>query len=467
MRRILALALALLACFVLALAGPAQAERKVALVIGNGAYRVGPLKNAVNDAEDISAALRGLGFKVALLKNADNRHMDEAVRQFAAGLKPGVLGLFYFSGHGLELGGVNYLVPVNAHIQSDADIKNGCLSAQWVLDKMEDAGNGLNVMILDACRDNPFPRNTKSTGQGLAGMNAPDGSLIAFATGPGRTASDGTGRNGAYTKHLLQNLSTPGLSLVDMFMRTQGGVRQESQKAQIPWVSFSLSSHVYLAGPAPGAQARPTQSPDLAAERKRVAEETDRLKREQQELAQLQAEKQRMEAERQKLEQAKAAAQAQAPKQTPLDEATATSLLKEGVAASGRGDKDEAIRLYTKALDAGGLSIDNQVVAFNNRGNAYKNKGQYDRAIQDYDQALRLKPDYAEAFNNRGIAYWKKGQFDRAIQDYDQAIRLKPDDALAYGNRAFARKALGQIDQAKADAKRALELDPKVKVPSF
>ena len=257
MRRLLSLML--LACLFLLLAAPALAERRVALVIGNAAYRVGPLRNPVNDAEDMSGVLKRLGFEVVLLRNAGNRQMDEAVRQFSAKLKTGALGLFYFSGHGVELGGTNYLVPVDTNIQSDADIRNGCLNAQWVLEKMEDAGNGRNVMVLDACRDSPFPKSVKSGGRGLANMTAADGSLVAFATSPGKTAADGAGRNGAYTKHLLQNLATPGLTLVDVFMRTQGSVRAETGKAQVPWFSSSLSGHLYLAGQ--GGQYAPPPAP--------------------------------------------------------------------------------------------------------------------------------------------------------------------------------------------------------------
>ena len=230
-------------------------ERRVALVIGNGSYKDAPLKNPVNDASDVATALKGLGFDVTLLTDATHHQMDAAVAQFGLKLRQGGLGLFYYAGHGVQVAGENYLVPVDAAIQSESDVKFKCLHAGLVLGKMEDAGNGLNVVIMDACRNNPFARSFRSAERGLAKMDASDGSLIAFATGPGKTAEDGAGKNGTYTKHLLANIRTPGLTISDMFMRVRQGVREETGKRQVPWEVSSLTGHVYLGGQAPGPQA--------------------------------------------------------------------------------------------------------------------------------------------------------------------------------------------------------------------
>ena len=158
---LIALLLALLLCAAPASADPQQ-ERRVALVIGNGAYPTAPLKNPVNDASDMAAALKRLGFEVTLLRDATMQQMEGAVREFGLALRRGGLGLFYFAGHGVQVAGENYLVPVNAVIQSEGDVKYGCLNAGLVLAKMEDAGNGPNVVILDACRNNPFARSFRS-----------------------------------------------------------------------------------------------------------------------------------------------------------------------------------------------------------------------------------------------------------------------------------------------------------------
>jgi len=233
-------------------AAPAMAAGRTALVIGNSAYPTAPLKNPVNDATDMAAALKRLGFDVTLLTDATMRQMEEAVRAFGLKLRGGGIGLFYFAGHGVQVAGENYLVPVNAAIQSEGAVKSGSLNAGLVLAKMEDAGNGPNVVILDACRNNPFARSFRSAEAGLARMDAPTGSLIAYATAPGHVASDGEGRNGLYTQYLLRNIATPGLSISDMFMNVREGVVRDSGKKQVPWENTSLIGRFSLAGaPAP------------------------------------------------------------------------------------------------------------------------------------------------------------------------------------------------------------------------
>ncbi len=244
---------------------PALAAGRVALVIGNAAYPTAPLKNPVNDATDMAAALGKLGFEVTLLQDASMQRMEEAVRAFGLKLRGGGMGLFYFAGHGVQVAGENYLVPVNAVIQSEGDVKYGCLNAGLVLAKMEDAGNGPNVVILDACRNNPFARSFRSAEAGLARMDAPTGSLIAYATAPGKVAADGEGRNGLYTQHLLRNIATPGLSITDLFMGVREGVVRDSGKKQVPWENTSLIGRFSLAGQAaasaPAAPAAPEPKP--------------------------------------------------------------------------------------------------------------------------------------------------------------------------------------------------------------
>jgi hypothetical protein len=240
------------AVLVLLAAAPARAEKRVALVIGNAAYKEAPLKNPANDAKDIADALKRLGFDVTLKVNAGLSDMDRAVQDFGRSLRQGGVGIFYFAGHGLQVGGDNYLVPVDANIESESDVKFKCLNAGLVLGKMEDAGNSLNIVILDACRNNPFARSFRSAGRGLAKMDAPKGSMIAYATAPGATAADGEGRNGVYTKHLLDNLLTPGLHIQDVFLRTRVGVLRETSEKQIPWEATSITGYFYLYGQ-PGA----------------------------------------------------------------------------------------------------------------------------------------------------------------------------------------------------------------------
>ena len=228
---------------------PAVQLRRVALVIGNNAYASAPLVNPVNDARAMAGALRAAGFKVILRTDATQREMLEALREFGGQLKESQSGLFYYAGHGMQIKGRNYLVPVGADIQREDEVAYQALDAQAVLDKMESAGNGTNLMILDACRNNPFARSFRSSSQGLAQMEAPVGTLVAFATAPGSVASDGQAGNGLYTYHLLNALQQPGLKVEEVFKQVRGAVRRESQGKQVPWESTSLEGDFYFVAP--------------------------------------------------------------------------------------------------------------------------------------------------------------------------------------------------------------------------
>ena len=199
----------------------ATQETRTALVIGNSSYTDAPLRNPVNDATDMASALKKLGFSVTLKTNAIQRAMEEAIRGFGTTLRSGGVGLFYFAGHGLQYRGTNYLIPVHAEIKSESDVKFEAVDAGRVLAQMEDAGNNLNIIILDACRNNPFVRSFRSSEQGLARMDAPTGSILAYSTAPGSVAADGTGKNGLYTEKLLREMMKPGLDLNHLFMNVR------------------------------------------------------------------------------------------------------------------------------------------------------------------------------------------------------------------------------------------------------
>jgi uncharacterized caspase-like protein len=230
-------------------------QRRIALVIGNGAYtNAPPLKNPPNDARDMAATLKALGFDVTSGVNLNQRDMKRLIREFGQKLKGGGSGLFYYAGHGVQSKGKNYLIPIEADIQSDIEVEDAGVDVNLVLGYMDDAQNGLNIVILDACRNNPFARSFRSASSGLAQVDAPTGTLIAYATAPGRVASDGTGQNGLYTSELLKQMQVSGLSVTDMFMRVRAEVMKQTSNKQVPWESSSLVGAFYFGG-APSADA--------------------------------------------------------------------------------------------------------------------------------------------------------------------------------------------------------------------
>ena len=188
----------------------------------------------MNDARAIAGTFRELGFDVLLRENAGEKDMKRAVEEFGDRLRGGGIGVFFFAGHGVQVGGRNYLMPVDANIRNERDIDIDAIDVNRVLSRMEDARNRLNIVILDACRDNPFGRGFRTTSRGLASIDAPSGSLIAYATAPGKLARDGDGANGLYTGELVKAIRQPGLRLEDVFKRVRASVRRLTNGEQVP-----------------------------------------------------------------------------------------------------------------------------------------------------------------------------------------------------------------------------------------
>ena len=223
--------------------------KRIALVIGNSAYKDSPLKNPVNDARDMAATLRKLGFDVIEKTDANQKDMNRAIAQFGEKLRSDTVALFFYAGHGIQVRGKNYIIPVDAQVTSEASVRVETVDVDSVMDQL--AVSPMNIVILDACRNNPFERKFRSVGGGLAQMDAPKGSLIAYATAPGKTAADGSGRNGLYTQELLKSIQAPGLTLESVFKRVRNGVMAASGEAQTPWESSSLTGDFYFTGPTP------------------------------------------------------------------------------------------------------------------------------------------------------------------------------------------------------------------------
>ena len=281
--RIAGLLASLLAAVLIAVAAPALAQPRVALVIGNADYtHVGALRNPVNDATDVARSLRGLGFEVTLRTNLSQRDFNRALTAFGERIRPGTVALFYFAGHGIQFRGQNFLIPVDARIPQEQAVRTEGVDVDLVLDQFQNASVGL--VILDACRNNPFERAIRSGGGGgLAKVEAPKGMLIAFSTAPGRVAEDGTNtRNSPYTGALVRALGQPERPVETVFKEVRREVSEATGNRQLPWETSSLTGEFYFrtpaavaaaspaattaAAPAPGGPAPAARDADLAVE---------------------------------------------------------------------------------------------------------------------------------------------------------------------------------------------------------
>lgn len=225
-------------------------QKRVALVVGNSSYKYAPLSNPVNDASDIAERLRNIGFKVTLITNAGKRRLEEAISDFAEDANGVDVAMFFYAGHGIQVKGTNYLIPVDADPRKEADVPFECTDVNRILANLEEARSKLNIIALDACRNNPFGRMwSRSTKQGLTMMDAPLGSLISFATSPGSTAADGEGRNSPYTAALLSELNIPNQQLETVFKNVANKVIGSTSQRQIPWYLSSIYQGQFIFNP--------------------------------------------------------------------------------------------------------------------------------------------------------------------------------------------------------------------------
>ena len=400
-----------------------EAQQKYALVIGNSAYiGISTLTNPENDAVDMEAALQSLGFTVDKILNGNLDQMERAIMNFRWKLSasPNSYGFFFYAGHGIQYNGENYLIPVDAsNILSENHLRQRAVSVQTILDNLNAARNILNMIVLDACRDNPFGWN-RSGSRGLSVISRiPTGSIIMYATAVNDVAADGTGRNGLFTGQLLNSLKTEGLSVLEVLNKTGEGVIRASGGRQHPELrlNFFGAANTYL-GTRPSTGSGPLFS--------------------------------------------------QAPVNFAKDHFDKGELFRE------RKDWDIAILEYTEAI-----KFDpNYVAAYHSRGSAYLAKSDYDQAIVDYSTVIRLNPNHIDAYLGRAKAYSGKAynqfnssgyqvfsrndldNFDRAIADCSVVIGLDPSNFTAYNYRGSYCFDKSEYDRAIADFTEAIRLNP-------
>lgn len=442
-------------------AGPpaGRVERRVALVIGNAGYRNVPrLANPVNDARDMAEALRSLGFIVTLREDQTAEQMREEILQFGDLLKSGGgVGLFYYAGHGVQVGGRNYLIPVEASVLYEKRMEFDAVDVNRVLVEMEEAGNGFNIVVLDACRSNPFSLGWRSSEGGLAQLSAPKGTLVAYATAPGRVADDGHGHNGLYTGELLKQMRVPGQTIEAMFKAVRANVRALTNDGQVPWESTSLVGDFYFAGAAADRAAaesefwysiKDSQSPeDFNAYLREYPNGV---------YSALARNSLRRLAGRKVAEPAPVSADAQPPLKRAAVSAErlnqAAALVKSGDAHRMRNELDAAVADLTESI-----RLDpNNSMAYAIRGSAYHARGAEDLAILDFTEAIRIDPNSSWAFAQRCLSYISKGSKELALSDINEVIRLEPKNYWAYQIRATIYHNLGQHVAAVADEQREM-----------
>jgi uncharacterized caspase-like protein len=261
-RQVFRSVLATLAVLAIALAGvggvsaaaksgesPQTREHRVALVIGNAKYPSNALRNPVNDARAMARALRALGFDVIERTDVSQKDFNRSITQFRSKIGSDSVALFYYAGHGMQVRGNNYLIPVDAQISTEATVGSEAVNMDTVLQQLTEAGSRVNLVILDACRNNPYERRFRGGSGGLASMDAPKGTLIAYATAPGKVAMDGEGANGLYTSELLKAIRQPGWQVEEVFKEVRNQVNKGSGDSQTPWESSSLTGRFYFSAP--------------------------------------------------------------------------------------------------------------------------------------------------------------------------------------------------------------------------
>jgi tetratricopeptide (TPR) repeat protein len=449
-------------------------EQRLALLIGNSNYaHGGSLPNPVNDIRAMTKVLEGLGFTVMKYENCSQKSMKRAMDKFGRQLKGKDVGLFFYSGHGFQVNGHNYLLPVDAKLDGENDAEYDCVRADRVLAKMETAGSRTNIVILDACRDNPFTRSWRrgTEGSGLAFMNAPSGSLIAYSTAPGKTALDGRRKNSPYTSALLQHIRTPNITVLEMFQGVRSTVITRTGGKQTPWESTSLRGNFYF-----------NEERKIAVEQQKeqgtrtngklfvVTEPKDarvrvlNIKPRFYQGMDLDPGEYHIEISASGYKTKKGWVELTAGEDKSISIQLVPVDPKDAWAYYNRGDAHTKLKQYIKAIQSYGKAIEldpNDTWTYYSRGNAYFYLKQYIKAIQDYDKAIELDPKDSGLYYDRGNAYFYLKQYIKAIQDYDKAIELDPKDSGVYYNRGFAYAMLKQHIKAIQSYDKAIELDPK------
>lgn len=432
----------------------AGAER-FALVIGNAKYpdAEAPLKEPINDARDVADELKRDGFNVEVGENLTGDGMRRAFDKLYGRIKPGSVALIFFSGFGIQSGRQSYMIPVDAQIWTEPDVRRDGFSLETVLGEISSRGAGVKIALIDASRRNPFERRFRSFSAGLAPVIAPNGTLVMYSAALSSVVSDNGSDRSLFVRELLKEIRVPDLMAEETLNRTRLGVTRASRSAQVPWISSSLAEdfsfipgssgarppgQVATLPPAsPPPQATPPAPPPVTPPVTPVAPPPLPRVEPPPPLPRVET--------------------PPPPPPKPADVAVATPELPVEKTEDSLAD-DPTIKSLTEKLAAN----PDDGNALYRRGQVYASKGAYTLAIKDFDNSLRLNPKDVEAFNNRCWARTVIGDLQAALKDCNEALRLRPNFVDALDSRGLVNLKSGQTKNAIADFDAALKINPRL-----
>jgi hypothetical protein len=410
---------------------------RFALVIGNAKYpdAEAPLKEPINDARDVADELKRDGFNVEIGENLTGELMRRAFDKLYGKIKPGSVALIFFSGFGVQSNRQSYMIPVDAQIWTEADVRRDGFSLESVLGEVNSRGAGVKIALVDASRRNPFERRFRSFSAGLAPVIAPNGTLVMYSAALSSVISDNGTDHSLFVRELLKEIRTPDLMAEETLNRTRVGVTRASRQEQVPWISSSLAEDFSFIPGGSGPRPAPAPPPPAPAPAPQAAIPP--------------APPEPPPAPRVELPPPPPPRPVEIPV-TPAKPSTnpPASALADDPTIKGLNDKlienpDDAAALYR-------------------RGQVYASKGFYDLAIKDFNNSLRVNPKDVEAFNNRCWARTVIGDLQAALKDCNEALRLRPNFVDALDSRGLTNLKSGQTKNAIADFDAALKINPRL-----
>jgi hypothetical protein len=427
--------LALLVGLILSVApiAPSFATERYALVIGNAKYpdADAPLKEPINDARDVADELKRDGFSVEVGENLTGEAMRRAFDKLYGRIKPGSVALIFFSGFGVQSSRQSYMIPVDAQIWTEPDVRRDGISLETVLGEINNRGAGVKIALIDASRRNPFERRFRSFSAGLAPVIAPNGTLVMYSAALSSVVSDNGGDHSLFVQELLKEIRVPDLMAEETLNRTRVGVTRASRSEQVPWISSSLAEDFSFI---PGATGRPP-GPAVATLPQPVQPIPDPVL---------------PPPPRYNPPPLKPVDVPAAPVEKPADN-------NDGSTAVALAD-DPTIKTLTAKL----ADNPDDANALYRRGQVYASKGAYSLAIRDFDDSIRLNPKDVEAFNNRCWARAVIGDLQAALKDCNEALRLRPNFVDALDSRGLVNLKSGLAKNAIADFDAALRINPRL-----